>query len=289
MAEANPLRFSTKFADDESTVVNYGHRCYSPALGRWICRDPAEENGGLHLYGFVRNSPVITFDPDGRTPQQLLALSRVGGVAAFADDLFTYSTFTSIPGMSASFGGMGSYLDGIAAGLCIGVDIALGGRLLKHIGGPDVFASYRGLGGWLGVPRVGIARLGRQQALAGAVVSGRLSAVAAVGNAARAQATGAGPGIGEIDAAAYGFLQAARRGDTAYAELDAALLGLAVGREQLLPLRGGFTKANLLNAGGLFLDMLNGDAADAFSRLPSYQALNAWDMATEMEDLVEGW
>jgi hypothetical protein len=39
---------------------------------------------------------------------------------------------------------------------------------------------------------------------------------------------------------------------------------------------------------GMIFDLANGDAAGAFSRLPNYQALNAWDMATEMEEYLEG-
>lgn len=31
-------------------------------LGRWISRDPIEEEGGLNLYGFVNNNPVNYID-----------------------------------------------------------------------------------------------------------------------------------------------------------------------------------------------------------------------------------
>ena len=40
----------------------YGYRFYSPALGRWINRDPIEEQGGSGLYRFVRNDPVDVGD-----------------------------------------------------------------------------------------------------------------------------------------------------------------------------------------------------------------------------------
>jgi len=37
-----------------------GYRFYNPELGRWINRDPIEEEGGLNLYGFVLyESPMI--------------------------------------------------------------------------------------------------------------------------------------------------------------------------------------------------------------------------------------
>ena len=41
-AAANPLRFSTKYWDDETGLGYWGYRYYSPALGRWISRDPIE-------------------------------------------------------------------------------------------------------------------------------------------------------------------------------------------------------------------------------------------------------
>jgi hypothetical protein len=37
-------------------------RWYSPNTGRWLSRDPIQEEGGLNLYGFVGNSPVNAID-----------------------------------------------------------------------------------------------------------------------------------------------------------------------------------------------------------------------------------
>jgi RHS repeat-associated protein len=39
-----------------------GHRYYSPSLGRFINRDPIEEQGGINLYGFCRNNSVNKWD-----------------------------------------------------------------------------------------------------------------------------------------------------------------------------------------------------------------------------------
>jgi RHS repeat-associated protein len=61
----NKFRFSTKYQDDETGLVYYGYRYYSPQLGRWINRDPIEESGGNNLYGFVRNDPVNGWDIQG--------------------------------------------------------------------------------------------------------------------------------------------------------------------------------------------------------------------------------
>jgi len=57
-----PFRFSSKFTDDETGLIYYGARYYSPSLGRFINRDPIEEAGGLNLYGFVGNDAVNGLD-----------------------------------------------------------------------------------------------------------------------------------------------------------------------------------------------------------------------------------
>ena len=57
-ARSNPLRFSTKYQDDETELSYYGYRYYSANLGRWINRDPSEEQNGDSLYSFVGNDAV---------------------------------------------------------------------------------------------------------------------------------------------------------------------------------------------------------------------------------------
>ncbi len=58
LAEINPFRFSSEYHDDETGLVYYNYRYYSPELGRWISRDPIEEEGGVNLYAMVGNNPV---------------------------------------------------------------------------------------------------------------------------------------------------------------------------------------------------------------------------------------
>jgi len=69
----------TKVSGSLDTVVGYtGHhwheksglyltwyRQYDPNLGRWLSRDPIEENGGVNLYGYCENNPVNYVDPKG--------------------------------------------------------------------------------------------------------------------------------------------------------------------------------------------------------------------------------
>ena len=50
MADFFRIRFSTKYYDLETGLYYYGYRFYSPALMRWLNRDPIEEQGGKNLY-----------------------------------------------------------------------------------------------------------------------------------------------------------------------------------------------------------------------------------------------
>lgn len=52
---ANPFRFSTKYQDAETDMLYYGYRYYIPNTGRWLSRDPGEEEGGINLYAFIDN------------------------------------------------------------------------------------------------------------------------------------------------------------------------------------------------------------------------------------------
>ena len=65
MSKVNPFLFSTKFCDWESGLYYYGFRYYNPSTGRWPSRDPADEKGGLELYGFVANDGINHADKLG--------------------------------------------------------------------------------------------------------------------------------------------------------------------------------------------------------------------------------
>ncbi len=54
--------FQGQFLDVESGLMNYGYRYYSPYLGRWTCKDPIEEEGGMNIYVFASNNPSNSVD-----------------------------------------------------------------------------------------------------------------------------------------------------------------------------------------------------------------------------------
>jgi RHS repeat-associated protein len=68
-----PFRFSSKYTDNESGLCYYGYRFYDPVAGRWLNRDPIEEEGGVNLFGFVNNSSPNQYDVLGNFISNLIS------------------------------------------------------------------------------------------------------------------------------------------------------------------------------------------------------------------------
>lgn len=64
----NPFRYSSKYTDTETGLVNFGLRMYSAAQGRFISRDPIGEAGGANLYAYCGNDGVNGVDVLGCDP-----------------------------------------------------------------------------------------------------------------------------------------------------------------------------------------------------------------------------
>ena len=58
----NDILWNTRRLDEVSGFYLYKYRHYSAELGRWLGRDPIEEDGGMNLYAFVGNDPVGRWD-----------------------------------------------------------------------------------------------------------------------------------------------------------------------------------------------------------------------------------
>jgi len=54
--------FSTKPEDKESGLLYYGYRYYDAVTGRWLSRDPIEEDGGVNLYCANLNNSIQFYD-----------------------------------------------------------------------------------------------------------------------------------------------------------------------------------------------------------------------------------
>jgi len=79
---ANPIRFSTKWFDDETGLGYWGQRYYDPRTGRWTSQDPIEDDGGLNLYAMLGNRVLDLFDPDGMAATQPAAVPYELGESA---------------------------------------------------------------------------------------------------------------------------------------------------------------------------------------------------------------
>lgn len=59
------FRYTGHFHHQPSGLALAHYRVYHPTLGRWISRDPLEENAGINLYANVENDPINRIDPLG--------------------------------------------------------------------------------------------------------------------------------------------------------------------------------------------------------------------------------
>jgi RHS repeat-associated protein len=109
LASINPFRFSTKYQDDETRLIYYGHRYYSAGTGRWLSEDPIAEQGGMNLYGFVGNHATSGFDPDGLN---LYAIDGTGNDRAAESNVSRFFD-RYLDGEKHYFGGPGNPSDGI--------------------------------------------------------------------------------------------------------------------------------------------------------------------------------
>src|SRR5258708_36489117 len=114
-AKVNPFRWSTKFADQESDLIYYGYRYYSPSLGRWLNRDPKPDAIAINLYKFCRNSPFSCLDPDGQSWEDFFQLitATAAGAAAGAGTGYLTSGFNPA---GAVVGGMAGMINGFMSG-----------------------------------------------------------------------------------------------------------------------------------------------------------------------------
>ena len=66
VAKANPIRWSTQFADDVTGAAKYLFRDLQVGTGRWLSRDPIGEKGGISLYRVADNNLINKFDVFGQ-------------------------------------------------------------------------------------------------------------------------------------------------------------------------------------------------------------------------------
>jgi RHS repeat-associated protein len=128
MAKANPMRYSTKYDDDETGLNYYGYRYYDPGTGRWPSRDPMGEEvflrkmskgkarnvqqylrkqANLPAYLFVKNDGLGKIDALGDTAADVLTKYRGGQIPKAVGINGSGMLASKIPGLSGWLGGYG--------------------------------------------------------------------------------------------------------------------------------------------------------------------------------------
>jgi RHS repeat-associated protein len=90
-------RYTGMERDEETGLAYHGARYYAPWLGRWVSCDPVGIEGGLNIYGFGQNNPVVSIDLSGQSPEQwsggVTDIAEVGqnGLNIEKDNFWTYT------------------------------------------------------------------------------------------------------------------------------------------------------------------------------------------------------
>jgi RHS repeat-associated protein len=119
-----PFRFSTKRYDEALGMSYYGYRFYSPALSRWLNRDPIGETGGINLYGFVQNNTVNFVDSLGLRSIVPWTIANETKVFSTRSKGFS-STVAIMSGTASALGfGMTAAALGITGGWLVAIPVA---------------------------------------------------------------------------------------------------------------------------------------------------------------------
>jgi uncharacterized protein RhaS with RHS repeats len=82
-------------------IPNIAYGIYDPTEGRWITRDPIQEQGGLNLYAYCGNNPISLRDPSGKgTEEEAIAIPQALSQMIEAGQYDAARTFVSTYGSS---------------------------------------------------------------------------------------------------------------------------------------------------------------------------------------------
>jgi RHS repeat-associated protein len=128
-------------------------RAYDSDTGRWLSRDPIQEQGGINLYGYVENNPINWIDPLGlaglAAPHNQAALAELvasnsmiaGTMSSTATDVAATGLATA--GASCALATAGEALDRLTTGLA---DLIYPPKEYPPFERPSVCEASRGTG-----------------------------------------------------------------------------------------------------------------------------------------------
>ncbi len=94
LASSQPFQYKGQYGyytEGGSGLIYCMNRFYDPNIGRWISRDPAGLDGGLNVYEYCEDNPIMEVDPDGLDSFQIreaIIFRDNQGVARFSKMLF---------------------------------------------------------------------------------------------------------------------------------------------------------------------------------------------------------
>jgi len=94
----NPYTYTGREFDSESDLYYYRARYYDASIGRFINEDPIGLVGGLNLFNYVENNPIIFADPSGLIFEKLNNLNpQIKTVGSFAASVLVEKVSEKLP------------------------------------------------------------------------------------------------------------------------------------------------------------------------------------------------
>ena len=181
----NSYGFTGRRLDPDSGLMYYRARYYEPDVGRFISTDPTGYQGGVNLYTYANNNPVVFVDATGLNPEWSLdynALDLAMSFASLPGEKLSYVQRSSGPYLRTVPGGRAFTPLGNALTLA-SVGLAIPEQLAEDRNRTDLDWSQR-------AARTSLNVAGTALASAGAILAGK-AAVGGIGAAAAAAAVSA--------------------------------------------------------------------------------------------------
>ena len=130
VANANPFRYRSYFYDTDTGLYYLKTRYYDPEVGRFINMDAVdyadpEILGGLNLYAYCNNNPVMYVDPTGHEFISLLLIIAgiVGG--GVVNGLIAGANAAEGESFGSAF--LGGFVNGVISGIGLAWGLSVGG------------------------------------------------------------------------------------------------------------------------------------------------------------------
>ena len=124
-----PLRFPGHYYDEETQLHYNRARYYSPALGRYLSRDPLDIASNLNFYTYADNDPINGMDPLGLLSGwgKILAAAAIVAVGVVVVAVAAPAVLAVAAGAAAfSAATVGMAAAAVVGGGAIGMGIGLG-------------------------------------------------------------------------------------------------------------------------------------------------------------------